>query len=284
MRNKQTFSVFIAMLITSVSFCQNENPQAIRALKRAIGPTIAKYTTYSTPTNNFGIGTSCKRKWIPKGTMICDMVECFGLDRNEQNTATWKSVNGFAFYGEPGPLVLDDSLNRSYGLGILLPKILKVLNLNMDMNIGKIKSVQITIDSAVLRYLNYNTYKNYVLSNQNPSLLSAWNNGSLLVVTSDYVLLDYSLEVNPVDTFGINLSAKLDSISNSNSQVLNGNDSLGIKIERRSSGHFSLKSSRPVVFAVYIQKKRKIEGQGIEENFDKWPVVEQADNLSPSSK
>ena len=143
MRNKQIFSSLLGMLISTVSFCQSENPQAIKSLKKAIGQTIAKYTTYSTPTNNFGVGTSCKRKWVPKGSMICDMVECFGLDRNAQNTAAWKSVNGFAFYGEPGPLVLDDSLNRSYGIGLLLPKILNVLNLKMDMDIGKIKSVHI---------------------------------------------------------------------------------------------------------------------------------------------
>lgn len=267
---KVVISVGLVLLMTNL-FAQKENQQAISAMKNAIGSQIRHYTPYSYPTNNFGIGTSCYRKWVPRGTMMCDMVESFGLNTlSSENSQAWKNVNGYAYYGVGGPLTLNDTINSEYAVDLLLPKIFNTLRIALNIGKTKTNSVKLTIDSAVVRYLKFDTFRNYVLSQKNRSLYNAWQKRKLLVVTSDYVLLDYSIEINPSDSFGLFLQAKLDSINNIAPNLLAQNDSLGVKISKQSDGRFTLKSDKPIVFAVFITKQKQIAPQGETKDWSDW--------------
>jgi hypothetical protein len=260
---------------------QNESSLAINGMKKAIGKVIDGYTTYSYPTNNYGVGTSCNRRWAPKGIMISDMIEAYGLSKVGMDNEAWKTVNGIAYRGDGGQLQLTDSVNKSYGIGLLLPKILQALNINIAADVNKIRSIRLVIDSAMLRYLNYGAFKNFVDSRKYPQLTDAWNKKKLLLITSDFVLLNYSLEINPSDSFGIALGAKLDEAINVIPNILTGNDSLGIRISKHGSGQFILTSVRPVVFAVYIKKQKNIETMGTEMSFDDWDVVKNIVDIDP---
>src|SRR4051812_6539361 len=98
------FKILVLSLALSfihcISFSQSENEKSLIAMKHAIGSIIDKYTVYSYPTNNFGVGTSCRNKWVPQGVMVCDMVSNFGLDTVKENEMQWKNVNGYAYYGK----------------------------------------------------------------------------------------------------------------------------------------------------------------------------------------
>lgn len=267
---KKVVALSIFFCTSFLSLAQNESKQAINAMKNAIGAVIKDYTVYSYPTNNFGVGTSCYNKWVPKGTMLCDMTDCLGLGGSSANSDLWKRLNGFAYFGQGGPLQLDDSITSSYGIGVLLPKILQTLQINLSVGGSKTRSVHLRIDSAVLRYLNFGNFKNFVLSQKNPALYDAWQRRKLMVVSSDFVLLDYSLEINPADSFGLRLSAVLDSMSQLAPKVLAGKDSLGVSIVKKGTGQFSLKSTKPVVFAIYVSKQKKLEPKEATKTFKDW--------------
>jgi hypothetical protein len=263
---KKTLAWILLSCLFLCASAQSDNQRALAAMKNAIGNILDHYSVYSYPTNNFGVGTSCRQRWFPKGPMVCDMVDCLGLDQVSSNERLWKTVNGYAHYGsDGGPLTLEDSLTRAYGLGLLLPKILQVLGVNVNLDSKRSRSVHLTIDSAVLRTLNYDKYKAFILSGKNQGLKDAYDAHRLLVATSDFVLLNYSLEVDRTDTFGATLSAKLDSLLKAGlGGVLNGKDSLGLQISRRDNSTFKISSGKPVVFAVYIMKQKNLYPEGLE--------------------
>ncbi|MBL7743140.1 MAG: hypothetical protein JNN00_06645 [Chitinophagaceae bacterium] len=277
---KKKFGMLLILLLTFPVLVFSQRPaaasaSATEAVKDAIGSDIKKYTAYSYPTNNFGVGTSCKGQWLPRGIMICDMATCFGLTAVSQNSQAWKNVNGYAFFGQGGPLTLNDTLNQQYGVGVLLSKILGVLNINMGMERKQTKSVKLTIDSAVLRFLNFEKYKQFALSGTNSLLKDSYLAKELVVATSDFVLMDYSIEISPVDSFGINLITKLNEAIKDNTNPQKMQDSIGVGIRRERNGTFSLKSSKPVVFAVFIRKQKQIglQDEG-KKDFSDWEPVE----------
>ncbi|MDH7459636.1 hypothetical protein QEG73_00045 [Chitinophagaceae bacterium 26-R-25] len=283
MMNKLIWTLLLAVnFISDSCYSQNESSNAIMAMKKAIGSSIDKYTTYSQPTTNFGVGTACRNKWVPRGAMLCDMVSSYGLDTVKDENL-WKSVNGFAFYGNvPGPLTLTDTIANGYGLALLLPKIFKVLNINVGVKSDKTKSVQLTIDSAVIRYLNYDKFKSLVNSGRNTGLADAYRSNRLVVATSDYVLLNYTLQIALVDTFGVAVAAKLDSLLKITENFsLNGQDSLGFSIKHFEQGTYKISSNKPVVFAIYTMKQKNFLPQGAEKVHDFKDPNSEFESVSP---
>lgn len=260
-------------MLTNMLFSQNANKIAIQAIKKAIGSDLKGYTVYSSPTDNFGVGTSCHNKWTPQGVMLTDMIDAYELNRGDQTSNKWKSVNNYAYYGVGEGLTLDDSAQSFYGIGLLLPKLLKVFNISVSASASKSKSIKLVIDSAVKRHLNFNNFLTYVQSDKNHALTKSWQRRKLRLVTSDYVLLSYRLDVEPTDSIGVDLAAKLDSVVNNSSKIFSGGDSLGVTVRKESAGKFSISSIRPVVFAVYIQKRKQMGYQSAEKSFADLEVV-----------
>lgn len=247
---------------------QSSSKQATQAMQRALGNIIRGYSVYSIPLSNYGVGTSCRQRWMPKGPVLCDMIDCLGLSSVPENERLWKTVNGYAHYGQTGgTLSVEDSLTQAYGIALLLPKILKILNININVAGQHSRSVRLTVDSAVLRTLDYDKYKELILSGTHKALTEAYDAHRLLVATSDFVLLNYTLEINPVDSFGVSIASSLDSAA-ANGRVLNGKDSLGVRFEKQSTGSYSISSTHPVVFAVYTMKQKNLYPQGAQNVHD----------------
>jgi hypothetical protein len=259
------FFLLTILLYTTVGvYAQDETQAALKAMKRSI-PMITDYTIYSYPTNNFGVGTSCRNKWVPKGVMVADMINSFGLDSIKDSDTRWRNVNGYAFYGtNPSALNITDSVTQNYGFQLLLPKILKVLSINIGFTNQRSRSFKLTIDSGVVRYLKYDRFMKYVKSDSNDALTQAYKDKKLIVATADFVILSYSIEITPTDTLGANIGAKLDSLLKiGKSFTLSAGDSLGLKYARQQHGNYKVSSNSPIVFAVKTMKQKDIAPQGI---------------------
>jgi hypothetical protein len=277
-------SFFLFAFLCFKSFAQNLNSISEASLKKAIGYDISNFKIYSYPTNNFGVGTTCKRKWNLNDNIACDMVKTFGLSDLPDTSKKWRDVNGYAYFGNGGPITEKDSINKIYGLGLLLPKILKILNIDLGGGIENTKSISLTIDSARKRFLIYDNYINYVKSQPKDSrIYSSWNANHLVVATADFVLLGYSLYIKKNDSFGIRLNAKLDSVLNVSKSLTFDKDSLGFQIKKSKDGIYSIGSSRPVVFAIYVQKQRKLEKNATETDFNNWDVASEAEIVESES-
>lgn len=285
MKNRLSL-MFIALFISvNVVYSQPDfSEQAARIISRDIGKDLRNYKIYSYPTNNFGVGTSCYNRWIPRGAMLCDMIHCFGLENIPENSKLWRNVNNFTFPGTGGSIVSQDTLTSVYGVNLLLPKILQALNIKFNINSSKTNFLHLTIDSAAFRYLDYSKFKNFVLAKpQTDDLQRAFLQRRLLIVTSDFVLLKYSLTINPKDAFGLALTAKIDSALKIKGVNFSGQDSLSFNIKKSSSGSYTVQSSKPVIFGVFVQKQRSMQPLSTGENFANWETVKPADIGDPTA-
>lgn len=284
MKITNLFVAFFLIMQGQLSWGQSINDRATKTLKNIIGKTIKGFMVYSMPTTNYGVGTSCVNKWSPKGIMANDMARDLGLENETYNERAWKNVNGFAYYGKTGgSLDVTDKLNTEYGVGLLLPKIFAFLNIDGSYINSKNISVKLTIDSALVRNLDFNKYKEYVQSGKNAVLKNAWDNKNIILATSDFVLMDYSLEFIPVDSVGFSVNAKIDSAYKVTQTFLSPDDSLGFKFTKNRNGHYIFKSIRPVVFAIYRMKQSKLEGLSNETDFSEWDPVTTEDAVDPKT-
>jgi hypothetical protein len=255
-------------------FAQPKNSDVAKIMKQAFGSALKGYTVYSYPTNNFGVGTVCTIRWVPKGVMICDMIDTYGLSKINGSSALWETVNGYAHKGDGGPVTIQDSVVRSYGAGLLLPSILSALNINLSGYKVKNTSVSLTIDSAMVRHLNFDKFKELVNSGKLKTLQQVVGQKKAILVTSDFVLFKYKIEVRTTDSSGMEIAAKLDTALK-NAKILSKGDSLGLKISKESNGVYTLQSSRPVIFAVLIKKQRNTGVLSADTNFDNWVSVKE---------
>lgn len=266
--------IILAIVLIFCQLSSAQNPEAARIMKRTIGSSLNGYTLYTYPTTNFGIGTVCAKKWVPKGIMVCDMIDTYGLSSTDENSHDWKTVNGYAHFGMGGPISLVDSTVRNYGASFLLPAILNALNISLSGYKVSNKSVNLTIDSAILRYLDFNKFIAFASSDKNAVLKDlVVVRKKAILATSDFVLLNYRIELRTNDSSGISIAAKLDTAL-AEGKILSKGDSIGVKISRDGNGVYTLQSSRPVIFAVMVKKQKNIGVLGEEKSFDDWPVVE----------
>lgn len=270
---KSILIIVFATIISTKSYAQATD-LAIRAVRNAVGHDVDGFRFFSYPTNNFGVGTSCRNKWNVNGYMVCDMIHCLGLDDIAAGTKSWKNVNGYAYYGDGPGVTLTDSVKKTFGFGALLPKILNVLKLSLRMSNSQSSSVSIIIDSAVVRHLDFTKFMKFATDPNSPSALrKAWDARRLIVATSDFAILKYSVEVNPVDSFGFEFASKLDSILKINSNVTLNRDSLGINITKLGNSHYSISSNTPLVLGVYVQKQKRIAPQAAAMTWNDWGDV-----------
>jgi hypothetical protein len=269
--------LLLAILSWDISVAQQQSNDAVKILKNAFGKSIKGYTIYSYPTDNYGVGTVCVVRWIPRGSMVCDMNDTYGLTSNKGNYEIWKTVNGYASYGTGNPVALTDTAVSTYGASLLLPYILKTLNVDFNGQKFSSNSVKVTIDSAIIRYLNFDKFKAYAESGIKPLLTQVYRERKAILVTSDVVLLKYKIELNTRDSIGLKIAAKLDSsLEVEKSRA----DSLGIKISKNENGTYVLASSRPVILGVMIKKQKKTGLLSTEDSFENWVEIKN-DTIDP---
>ncbi|HVY75736.1 MAG TPA: hypothetical protein VG890_12940 [Puia sp.] len=274
MKKLPTILILTLTLASIRSNSQELSKDAEKALKAAFGVDINDYKIYSYPTNNFGVGTMCAKKWVPDGIMLADMVTYYGLNRNDASSESWKTINGYAFYGNDGPQIkMNDTLRNILGLQMLLPKILKVLSIDLGFEKEKNKSVTVTIDSAMKRFLQFGKWKAMIdkLPKTDP-VSKAYDAKKILIATSDFVLLNYSVDINREDSFGIKLGLKIDSLINIGKFTFD-KDSLGLVISHNQTGGYSIRSNKPLVIGVIVKKRRDVEVESLQEGFQYWDNV-----------
>jgi hypothetical protein len=281
---KLLFFIYLIFLFVQSVSAQNGSTEIAKAIANALGKDVRGYKIYSYPIDNFGVGTACLNKWTPKGIVVCDMIEFFNLKNEKPGSDKWKWLNGYAYEATGNSINLKDTITNNYGLTLLLPKILKMLSINFDAHIKNSKSIELTIDSAVIRHLDYLKVKAYIDAfPEGNKIKTAFESKRMLVATSDIALLKYSLTINLKDNFGITLSGKIDSAMKISSFVLN-KDSLGVSISKIQNGTYVVSSSKPVIFGIYVQKQKNIEPDAAVKTFDDWGDAVKPEEINDPSK
>jgi hypothetical protein len=267
---------FISLFLTQYLYSQKLSTLSLKKLRENIGVDLKGYEFYSYPTNNFGVGTSCINKWIPKGNMVTDMIESYGLSNIPSSNYSWKTVNGFAFMGEDGVSIkVNEDLQSVFTLEMLLPKILNILNLNTSLKNNNVKSLSLTIDSGYKRFLNYTKFIKFIEASPGSEIQKAYARKKLLVATSDFIVAGFSLTISKSDSLGGTLITKLDSLIKSGKNVIMDKASLEMAISRNTDGSFTIVSRKPIIMAVFVKKQTPLSTYS--EGFETWETAKEAD-------
>jgi hypothetical protein len=251
-----------------------------RELKKAFTGELKGFRFYGYPTDNFGVATTCKSKWDPIGAMVGDMIYSLGLDTLPLFSTKWRDANGYASIGGAGlPIIFGDTINNTLAAGLLIPKILKLFNLDAGFSNKDLKGIRITMDSVAIRRLNIAKYLAHIRSLPETSeIRKNFMLRRLVVVTADVVAYNFQIELTNTDTMSIRLNAAIDSVVLSG-KTITGNDTVGLSIARNRKGYYIFGGSKPVVLAVYIQKQSKIETPGVEPSLANWSVLAEGETF-----
>jgi hypothetical protein len=272
---KNILPAFLLLLAIN-SGAQNLSKDAIKVLKKNLGADLKDYKFYSYPTNNFGVGTSCVKDWIPDGDMVADMVKTYGLSGVTWDSEAWKTVNGYAYKGSDGATIeVTEDLQKVFGFQIIIPKLLELFKLDVGINSDNSKSVTLKIDSGYKRFLNYESFLSYLTAHQETAMYKAFRANKLMVATGDFVITSFTLDITRKDSLGIKLVAKMEELLGSGANTLLNQDSLAISFMRKLDGTYSIVSRKPVVVAVYIKKQKPLAGNSALKGFDAWDVIKQ---------
>lgn len=267
---KCLFYCICSLLINSIS-AQKLSNLSINKLRENLGTDLKGYEFYSYPTNNFGVGTSCIKKWIPKGDMVADMISSYGLTGYSSSDNIWRTVNGFAYLGSDGiSIKVNENIESVLTLEMLLPKLLNILNLNADLKNANAKSLKLTIDSGYKRFLNHSKFMNFIRESNASEIQKAFNQKKLLVATGDFIITGFSLTISKSDTLGASIIAKLDSTIKAGKNVILDKASLEMSIVRNSDGYYTISSRKPIIIAVYVKKQTPLSTYSENDNFDSW--------------
>jgi hypothetical protein len=283
---KKTSFFLILLSFGMLTFAQKDLSRAFTAsLKKTIGSDIKGYKVYSLPTNNYGIGTTCFKKWIPKGVMICDMISCY-LKEVPSDSSSWNNVNGLAFTSDPGVKIdLDDSINSTYGFQLFLPQVFKTLKINVSATSDNKKGIHITIDSIIKRFLNPETFVSYI--NKQPPTSNMWkayHDHRMVVVTGDIVIKGFTVDINKTDSLGAKIDLELNKLLTTSDSLKINKDSLEFLISRSREGSFSISCHKPLVVAVLVKKQGNVLPQeGEKENFEKWEALPEDKITDPTT-
>jgi len=283
------FAFAVAFLLFKEGFSQFSATAASNQLAKSLGIDISGYKIYADPCNNYGLGTSCIKKFsLSKGNVACDMIDCYSLANFPEDSEQWKSVNGMAYKGTTPGIYVDKNVSSSYGISVILPKILRFLGIDASLAGSSSLHVVITIDSVLKRSLNYDNYMQHVLaSSQTGRLYKAYMNKHLVIAVADFVLMGYTVELTPADSIGFRISSKVDSVMKISSPLTLSNDSLSINFQKKRDGTIIVSSHKPVILGVSVVKQKNIQTEGELHSFSDdngWEMVNPSSFDDPTIK
>lgn len=280
MKKNLTIITFLTLLV--MSSCNNYNRIMRKKVVGLLGRDYKSYKAFSYPTNNFGLVTSYDRR-AKDINFICDTWNCLNLDGElPTEPAQLLDINGFAaFGGNGGTITLSEKEKQTLALKAVLPKIYEVIGASASYNQNRIVNVDLQMGQAIPRKLRRTKIIPFISSLPNDNILKqSFNRGDLVLVVSDVIIKNMTVNISVDNEMSAALDAKL------TSSVQNfGDTELKVQGSKTTNGKYSFNITQPVII---LRLTKRQPGAGVleaaDDNFDNWIDVPVKNNLKKEKK
>jgi len=259
-------------LILVVFACDGPTGVMRDKFKDAFGPDFKEYTFLSYPTDNFGVATLYDSSFNDKD-FLCSTWTCLGIQVPADEKQKL-NLNGYADIGNGRPLTFDEDSKNEVGIKLLLPNVLKVLNIDVNATSTSDTKVEMQIGDGYKRLLLKDKFGERLSAMKPGPTKDAYNNGRLVVVVGDLVLQSVKVTISVDKQRNANLDLKLTQALQGKQagEILGKDSALELKYGGGSNGKYEFASDKPVVVAVLT--RRQPTGGVLEEAADwsDWPI------------
>lgn len=249
------------------SSCKTYNKVMVKKMREAFGKDIKDYSSFSFPTNNFGILTSYQDE-IADGNFVCAMGSC--VEFKPSNSEEWLNHNGLFAVGRGGEIKIQEVEKKVIAIDGVLPEIWETLKIEGEFKSENVTDVNLTMGRGYKRLLDRLELDKVIPSlPENSRFKNSYNEGSLVVVVADIVVESMSVKVK----FDNETSGKIDTAINN--PTSNGSDlELKFSINKTVDGQYEFNVSQPVI-VMTLAKKQPSAGyvSGNDATFDNWEPV-----------
>jgi len=268
----------LAALVTFVPCCHavDYGKTMAKKVREVLGGSSTRHFKFASyPVNNFGVVT----EYDKKNTELCATWTCVAPDNDVPTdpdsllSITTKSGVRYADIGSGGTITLSDDEKHDLGINVVLPQLLKVINLNATVGMNHDIQTDLTLGQVVIRKLIPDRLVARINSLPADSTeRAAFDQRNLQVVYSDIVAKSLTITLT-VDTSGnTDTDAKLTgALGGKVGSVIGGSGSeLSVKVDGATKGKYVLTVTGPVILATWTKLQPSaghLGGGGI----DTWP-------------
>ncbi|MCQ6958286.1 hypothetical protein [Mucilaginibacter aquariorum] len=274
-----------AMLLAATHLhAQNYNEILMNVIKNEFKKDLRGFQFFNTPTDNYGLITTYMKNTDSKN-FECDMYSCIGQKAPASGDAAWLTMNGFAAGGDNGrQITLSQDVNDQVGFNLILPKIMKIIGLNGNFNKNTVKHLELTLGSVYIRQLRKSVMQDYLTKLDHSSRqYQLFNSGQMVLIVGDCVIQSMEVDITLADTTSTSIDAKFGWQGSTIAAKILDSASVGVKVAKKSAGHYKFTLQHPVIFARLAKKQAKAGELGLakDSNFDDWVTVDPGVVLDP---
>lgn len=263
-----------AILITVSLFAagsQVADPKTgIAVMKKSFGlDDCYQFAVY--PIDNFGVGTAYNFKPGQPTTdqdFICATFSCLDISPAPAvGTDAWMNINGYATPAQGGSLTLHSDSKSTYGTGVVLPGIMKLIKADFSADFTKNVTVDITIPGGTKRLLDRKQFGQEMdkLQPTDP-MKKAFLNGTLDYVVGDLVVPSITMTIKVDGSKNIKADATLTAAKG----ILDKDASLNMKMDTSGAGNYTLTVSKPVILAYCHRRQPGAGAYAQRSDWDDW--------------
>jgi hypothetical protein len=248
-----------------------------KKVRDSLGDDYKDYSSFSYPTNNFGLLTL----YTPSGgsekvydrDFLCDMWNCIGVADNNIPADQKKALamNGYAAAGDDGAAItLTEKESKTIALDATLPEIYKVLKLSGSVSNSSVVETDLKLGRAYprkARRAELSQYLNNLPAGDKRKV--AYLKGDLLLIVADVVVDSIQVTIK-ADS---DLSAKLDAAIGApvgNAGKIFKDASMSVKATSSTKGTYTFEVTKPVIL-MRLAKKQPAGGElGRDEDWKDW--------------
>ncbi len=263
MANNTFYCWLLLFLIHGSSEAIDYGQLMAKKVKEALGKTYRSYTFSTYPLNNYGLATCYGRKVGPE-QLDCATWDCLGVKRDsdlakmtdEQKLKLIVGDKQYATTGTGKELTLSEVEKKSLGIKALLPKLLKIIGLELNIDQSKKITTNLSMGQATVRTIRRKEMTDLLNSPRgHPLAKQDWANGKLIMVYSDIILNSMKVELTVNPQTDVELTAKLNgALQGKEGQAIGADSNLTFKVNNVANGNYKFEITEPLIIAVYTKK------------------------------
>jgi len=275
LRTHRIVTAAFALALAANCYAIDYGKTMAKKVKQVLGNSTKHFKFASYPVNNFGVATA----YDNSNTELCATWTCLAADSDvPTDTAsllsiTTKSGVRYADVGEGGAITLSDEEKRDLGVSIVLPQLLKVINLNASLGLNRDLKTDLTLGAVVIRKIIPDRVADRIKAlPADSSELVAFNQRNLSLVYSDIVAKSLTITLTIDNTGNSDTDAKLSgALSGKAGTVIGGQGSeLSVKVDSATTGKYVLTINGPVILATWTKRQPSTGHLGAGA-IDSWP-------------
>jgi hypothetical protein len=263
MRPSALLAVPLLFAINGPSHAIDYGKTMAKKVKETLGAGSTKHFKFASyPVNNFGVATA----YDSSGTELCATWTCLAEDSDVPTDAdsllsiTTKSGKRYVDIGTGGEISFSNDEKQNIGFKVVLPQLLRVINLNLDIASNKDITTDLKLGAITVRKIIPDRVAARIKSlPPDAGEHIAFEQRTLQLVYSDIVAKSMTVTLNVDTSSNTDTDAKLSgALSGKVGSVIGGKDSeLSLKVDGATKGKYVLTVSSPVILATWIKRQPK---------------------------